>query len=143
MVMNETEFEKHARRAAIAFDLPADVSKEIGRLPHETVQVTYVWFKRENFDLVVSYHAISCTWGFDVTRDEKILECEGWPDDPSVSSGGDCWDFVPIAARGIYLLGFDISPIETHFSLTFSTEEKLEWQREFQRRLREETSQSD
>jgi hypothetical protein len=81
-------------------------------------------------------------WGFTACRSkEHGLSCFGWPNNHVIHGKSDS-HYTDILVRAMFCLGFDTSPIEAKFNLTITAHEKLEWQLEFQRRLREETSQT-
>ncbi|HEX8464175.1 MAG TPA: hypothetical protein VF627_06095 [Abditibacterium sp.] len=141
--MTEEEFRIEARRVLIAFDfrfndeLKIRKRREYGSRLNGRIIYEFRWIN-EDVNIDFGTFEIVNSWSFELFKDGSRLECDSWPIDPTIyAEEGNPSQFALRMARGMSRLGYDISLIETEFDLNITAHQKLEWQLEFQRRLRE------
>lgn len=140
--MNEIEWQKEARRIAIALDVPSVALSEAAQTRPNLLlngNPYSIGVNTEGYEVGVWFHEQSSTWTFHITRGgDNRLACFGCPQFPTITRKGNHAPMQSLLMRVMFRLGFDISPVETQLGVQVAAHEKLEWQLEFQRRLREE-----
>lgn len=143
--MTKREFTKMAQRILIAFALSSDfpfTSKKFRKDSPSDVQYFFMC-EANGLEIKVWIYDTSEIWGIQIFRNnEDHILCSEWPDNPSIVHDKCFPEYAPLLARAMYLLGFDISPVETELNLAISAHEKLEWQLEFARRMREDAREN-
>lgn len=145
--MTEIEWEKEARQIAIAFNLPLNTPAEVSVCLDETFlndNTFGVKFRTSEFIAFGGFIEPENLWALEVTNNRnRSITCYGLPNTPTINWCSSRYpEHIHLLARAMINLGFDSLPLEAEFGLTISAHEKLEWQLEFARRMREDAREN-
>ncbi len=153
-IMDQMKFDAEMRRIAVAFGSLPSCCEELKSFADDADLRRHYYLNKGHyyrltigeldFEVAVSFDISFSIIKINIVDNEdwsNRLDIRGLPDKPRFFHEGNYSQYTQILARALYLLGFDISPIETEYNLNITAHEKLDWRLEFQRRLREETSQ--
>ncbi len=138
--MTLERFNEIARKFRMAFELSFDFA--IGGLVigSRKFDSRTIQFKTDYLKVIIGFYNDDPKWYFIIQNGTGFLSFSNLHGDSDFDGISDSHQFVLPSVHALYLLGLDTVPFETHFDLNITAGEKLEWQLEFARWMREETA---
>lgn len=138
--MTLERFNQIAKRFKIAFELSFDFAIGDLVIGSRKFDGRTIHFKTDYLEFSIGFYNDDPKWYFVIQNGTGFLSFTNLHGDIEFEGIANSDQFDLPLVHALYLLGIDTIPFETHFDLAISAHEKLEWQLEFARRMREETA---